>query len=193
MTATIKERTIYLCQGNHCVERGAAKIRDLFKKTLEEHQYLNGVKIQSIECQKLCKFGPIAIIKPDNILYVNLNGDTINKIIEEHMSNDKIVDELLFRDPKTGTICRSLKEAQHRLKGKKKSKKFTTRTEKTSPNNEEKARLKEKKAKLKEQNKNEIKALKKQLKLKYKQELKEKKAQVKNKFKKSKVKIKSQQ
>ncbi len=199
MTATIKEREILVCQGHHCEERGSRSIYELFTQSLEAYHLKEKVKILSVACQKFCKVGPLVIIKPDNVLYVKLNKKAVDKIIQEHILKDKVLNEFLFKDPKTGAVYANSEEAKASLKGKKvevKSLKYQIKNTTTEPKVEKqqgknKQKLKEQQKRLKEQKKAEFKALKAQLKEKYKRELKEKKAQSKEKLRLQKEKMKS--
>ena len=112
----IKERTILICKGKHCLNKDSEKLCNILEKTLEEKNLNLKVSIEYGNCQHLHMFGPIIIIKPDNILYVEVTPNDIEEIITEHIINNKIVERLLLRDPKTDEIIKDYEDAQKVVK-----------------------------------------------------------------------------
>jgi len=119
----IKERSILICKGKHCSNKGSENICNVLEKTLKEKKFTDKVSIDYGHCQHLHLFGPIMIIKPDNILYVEINPNDIEEIITQHIINNRIVKRLLLRDPKTDEIIKDYEDAQKIVKSLKKEKK----------------------------------------------------------------------
>lgn len=69
----IKERSILICKGKNCSNMGSENIYNMVEKTLNEKNLNVKVSVEYGNCQHLHMFGPIMIIKPDNILYVEVN------------------------------------------------------------------------------------------------------------------------
>lgn len=116
----IKERTILICKGKHCTNKGSENICNVLEETLKEKELTDKVSIDYGLCQHLHIFGPIMIIKPDNILYVEVNPNDIEEIINEHIINNRIVERLLLRNPKTDEIIKDYEDAQEVVKSYKK-------------------------------------------------------------------------
>ncbi len=116
----IKERTILICKGKHCTNKGSENICNVLEETLKEKELTDKVSIDYGLCQHLHIFGPIMIIKPDNILYVEVNLNDIEEIINEHIINNRIVERLLLRNPKTDEIIKDYEDAQEVVKSYKK-------------------------------------------------------------------------
>ncbi len=88
----------------------------MVEKTLKENDLNVKVSVEYGNCQHLHMFGPIIIIKPDNVLYVEITPNDIEEIITEHIINNKIVERLLLRDPETDEIIKDYEDAQKAVK-----------------------------------------------------------------------------
>ncbi len=97
---TIK-RTIMICSGASCQTKQKTKFLDLLKKTLESYQLTDTIDVIKTGCFGMCGQGPIIKVMPDDIVYVKIQKDDIQQIVEDHLINDKIVDRLLYVDPVT--------------------------------------------------------------------------------------------
>lgn len=118
-----KNISILVCRGKNCSNKGSENICNILEKTLEEKNLDIKVSVEYGSCQHLHMFGPIIIIKPDNILYVKLTPNDIEEIITEHIINNRIVERLLLRNPKTDEIKKDYEDAQRMVKALKKEKK----------------------------------------------------------------------
>ena len=185
-----RDLTILICKGSHCIEKGADDIHKIFKKLLKENNLSNRVKIEEMDCQKFCKFGPIIIINPDKILYVNLKPDDIQDIIGQHIEDKKIVSKLLYRDSKTGKTYESIDQI-HAAKLEKKLRKKNV-THSFLKDEKSKAEYKHQKNLIKAQKKALIKKLKMELKDKTINDYNLKKEQIKREIKVQKEKLKAQ-
>ena len=119
----IKEISVLVCRGKHCSNKGAENICNIVEKTLKEKNLNVKVSVDYGSCQHLHMFGPIIIVKPDNVLYVEVTPNDIEEIITEHIINNRIVERLLLRDPKTYEIIKDYENAQKIVKALKKEKK----------------------------------------------------------------------
>ncbi len=45
----------------------------------------------------MCKKGPIAVVYPDGVWYHSVNKDAIDKIIQRHLIEGKVVEENLIK------------------------------------------------------------------------------------------------
>ncbi len=119
----IKEISVLVCRGKYCSNKGAENLCNMWEKTLKEKNLNVKVSVEYGSCQHLHMFGPIIIVKPDNILYVEVTPKDIEEIITEHIINNRIVERLLLRDPKTNEIIKDYEDAQKIVKALKKEKK----------------------------------------------------------------------
>ncbi len=108
----LKERTIILCTSKHCNGKGSEEISQVLEKILKEKSLNKEILVEYSKCHHLHRYGPIIIIKPDNVLYTYVNTDNIEEIVNQHLINDKIVEKLLFKHPETGNIIKDYDEAR---------------------------------------------------------------------------------
>lgn len=112
------KKRIIICAGTACVANGSLKIKDQFNKILEKKEIsvtieLNDENKQNITksgCQGFCQMGPLVTILPDNILYTKVKVDDVKEIIEETIIKNRVIERLLYKNPKTNSSCKNSNE-----------------------------------------------------------------------------------
>ncbi len=105
-------RILRICRGTGCNSLNAGEIYETLTKLLHENGLSQYINIKSTGCHGFCQVGPTIIIDPDNVLYVSLKVKDIQDIVEQHLKRDEIVNELLYKDPKTGKSIKNMEEIQ---------------------------------------------------------------------------------
>ncbi len=90
----------------------AGSIHEELKNLIIENNLEDYVKIKRTGCHGFCQVGPTIIVKPDNVLYNHLEIQDLEEIIEKHIKNDKIVESLLYKEPKSGDFIRNMDNIQ---------------------------------------------------------------------------------
>ncbi|MFO8017112.1 MAG: NADH-ubiquinone oxidoreductase-F iron-sulfur binding region domain-containing protein [Promethearchaeia archaeon] len=101
------EKTILICRGTGCNSLNAEILHEELKNQIEIHKLTDSVKIKLTGCHGFCQVGPTLIIQPDDVLYVHLEKKNIETIVTSHLQNGKIVESLLYEDPKTAERIKS--------------------------------------------------------------------------------------
>jgi (2Fe-2S) ferredoxin len=112
MSNSVKNRTIRVCRGTGCNSLNAGEIYDTLTELINENKLSQFITIKLTGCHGFCQVGPTVIIDPDNVIYVNLKAKNIKDIVERHLIRDEIVEELLYKDPKTGANIKTIEEIQ---------------------------------------------------------------------------------
>ncbi|MCP4760130.1 MAG: NADH-quinone oxidoreductase subunit NuoF [archaeon] len=97
-----EKRTILICRGTGCNSSKAPKIHELLDEGIVSNNLMESVHVKLTGCHGFCQMGPIMVIQPDNVMYVQLKPEDVDEIIKLHLIEGKIVENLLYEDPKTG-------------------------------------------------------------------------------------------
>ena len=92
---------ITVCGGTGCHAYGCLKVAKAFEEGIKEQNLQNLVDVRTTGCHGFCERGPIVVIQPDGIFYQRVQIPNIKEIIEETIKGKKIIDRLLYVDPRT--------------------------------------------------------------------------------------------
>ena len=87
---------ILVCGGTGCTSNKSMEIITELRKEIKNHK-LENVHVIMTGCFGLCSKGPIIVIRPSDVFYAMSKVSDAKRIIEEHIINHKIVDELLCK------------------------------------------------------------------------------------------------
>jgi NADH-quinone oxidoreductase subunit F len=82
--------------------KGSLDVIEELRKSLKEHDLEQEVDIRVTGCHGFCQVEPIVIVNPENILYQNVKPEDAGEIVSASIINKKVIDRLLYVDPKTG-------------------------------------------------------------------------------------------
>ncbi len=88
-------KQIRVCGGTGCLSAHSDKVRDKFVELLPDTEITFDVKLTG--CRGFCSQGPVVMV--DDTFYTNVSVDSVEKIVEKHIKNDEIVEELLYSMP----------------------------------------------------------------------------------------------
>ncbi|MBI2850866.1 MAG: NAD(P)H-dependent oxidoreductase subunit E [Chloroflexi bacterium] len=93
---------IAVCGGTGCHALGNRSIIDAFKAEIKKRTLQAKVNIRETGCPGFCEAGPIVVIYPEEICYVQVTPEDASDIISETVVGKKVIDRLVYTDPKTG-------------------------------------------------------------------------------------------
>jgi NADH:ubiquinone oxidoreductase subunit F (NADH-binding)/(2Fe-2S) ferredoxin/Pyruvate/2-oxoacid:ferredoxin oxidoreductase delta subunit len=93
---------IAVCTGTGCLALGAAKVVVALKNEIKTHGLeTKVVDIRETGCPGFCERGPIVVIYPEEICYLQVQPDDAEEIISQTIVDKKVIDRLLYVDPIT--------------------------------------------------------------------------------------------
>ena len=97
-----KAKTIItICGGTGCHAYGCLKVAKAFEEEIRKQSLHRQVSVRTTGCHGFCERGPIVVIQPAGIFYQRVKVPDIQEIVTETIKNKKILDRLLYVDPRT--------------------------------------------------------------------------------------------
>ncbi len=93
---------ITLCSGTACHATGSEKIASAIEQEIEKQGLEAEVDFRRTGCHGFCERGPIVVIYPEEICYLQIKPEDIPEIISQTVKEKKVIERLLYTDPTTG-------------------------------------------------------------------------------------------
>ena len=114
-----EKKKIIVCGGAGCVSKGANKVYEKLVKVMSEKKLNYTVKLEKCNegdsirltksgCHGFCEVGPLVRIEPQGWLYVKVNENDCEDIIEKTMLNGECVERLCYTE--NGVVYKEKKE-----------------------------------------------------------------------------------
>ena len=95
-------RQVLICTGPRCTQNGEGEA--LFNALQAKFRAAglgvdagpDRVKRTRTGCVAACQGGPIVAVQPDGVWYYNVNAANMDRIIDEHLKNGRVVEDLVF-------------------------------------------------------------------------------------------------
>jgi NADH-quinone oxidoreductase subunit F len=91
------------------VASGADEVIAAFEKEIEAKGLSATVSTKGTGCPGFCEQGPVVVIYPEEICYLQVQAKDVPEIVEQTIENKQVVERLCFKDPATGE--RAVKES----------------------------------------------------------------------------------
>lgn len=76
------ERHLFACTGNHCNQKGAAKVINRLRFELMRRKLNTRVLLNTCGTIDLCDIGPNIVVYPDNIVFSNVEENDVPDIVK---------------------------------------------------------------------------------------------------------------
>ena len=93
---------ITLCSGTACQAFGGERIAITIEEEIENRGLKTEVGFRRTGCHGFCEKGPIVVIYPEEICYLQVSPEDIPEIFSQTVQEKKVIDRLLYTDPNTG-------------------------------------------------------------------------------------------
>ena len=105
-------REILVCGVSGCLSSKSDLIIENLRACIAINELEKEVVVKKTGCFGFCEKGPIVKIIPDNVLYMEVKPEDAKEIVESHLVNGKIVERLLFIEPRTKEKIKEEKDMQ---------------------------------------------------------------------------------
>jgi len=92
---------ITLCSGTACHASGSAEVAASIEQELKKQKLSDKVDFRMTGCHGFCERGPIVVIHPEGICYLQIKPEDVPEIISQTVKGKKVVERLLYTDPTT--------------------------------------------------------------------------------------------
>jgi len=92
---------ITLCSGTACNASGSGEIAASIQEEIKKQGLSAEVDFRRTGCHGFCERGPIIVIHPEEICYLQIQPKDVPEIISLTMKEKKVIERLLYTDPNT--------------------------------------------------------------------------------------------
>jgi NADH-quinone oxidoreductase subunit F len=93
---------IAICAGTGCLAFGAQEVIDTFRAEIERQGLQAEVDTRATGCPGFCERGPVVVIQPAGICYLQVKPKDVAEIVECTVGRGELVERLCYADPDTG-------------------------------------------------------------------------------------------
>ena len=97
-----KPRCVTICSGTGCLATGATNLAATFQQEIEKRGLEQKVAVQRTGCHGFCERGPIVVILPESICYLDTRVKDVPEIVDKSIVNGEVIQRLLYVDTESG-------------------------------------------------------------------------------------------
>ncbi|MCL2766248.1 MAG: (2Fe-2S) ferredoxin domain-containing protein, partial [Peptococcaceae bacterium] len=97
-----KKPCVSICAGAGCVATGANEVIAAFKEEISKQGLEAEVDSKGTGCPGFCERGPVVVIYPEEICYLQVAPADVPEIVSETIKGKKVVERLVYSDKITG-------------------------------------------------------------------------------------------
>jgi len=92
---------ITLCSGTACHASGSEEVAASIGEEIKKQGLSGKVDFRKTGCHGFCERGPIIVIHPEKICYLQIKPEDVPEIISQTIKGKKVIERLLYTDPAT--------------------------------------------------------------------------------------------
>jgi NADH-quinone oxidoreductase subunit F len=104
---------LLVCSGAGCVSSGCKDVRDALIAALEEAGLSEQTVVYETGCIGTCDLGPSLVVEPDDVFYIKLKPDDMTRIVNQHLVNGRIIEQLCYYDREKETRVKHLSDVEY--------------------------------------------------------------------------------
>jgi NADH:ubiquinone oxidoreductase subunit F (NADH-binding)/(2Fe-2S) ferredoxin/ferredoxin len=92
---------ITLCSGTACLASGSGEVAASIEEEIKKQGLSGKVDFRRTGCHGFCEKGPIIVIHPEEICYLQIEPKDVPEIVSQTIKEKKVIERLLYTDPTT--------------------------------------------------------------------------------------------
>ncbi len=101
-----------VCSGTGCVASGIGLVKECLEKELARRDLQREIEVIPTGCNGFCALGPVMVVYPEGIFYVQVKPDDIPHLVEEHFLKGRPVEKLMYKEPVQKTTVPLMRDIQ---------------------------------------------------------------------------------
>ncbi len=93
---------IAICAGMGCLSLSNGSVISAFEEEVDKKDLKARVDVRATGCHGFCEKGPMVVIYPEEICYVEVTPKDVPEIVSQTVLGKKVIDRLIYTDPDTG-------------------------------------------------------------------------------------------
>jgi NADP-reducing hydrogenase subunit HndC len=93
---------IAICAGMGCLSLDNGSVISAFEKEINKKKLKTKVDMRATGCHGYCEKGPLVVIYPEEICYVEVAPKDVPEIVSQTVLGKKVIDRLIYADPDSG-------------------------------------------------------------------------------------------
>ena len=101
---------IAICAGMDCHDISNGSLISAFEAEINNQDLKTKVDIRATGCHGYCEKGPMVVIYPEEICYMQVKPEDVPEIISQTVMGKTVIDRLVYTDPESGKSAAHLSE-----------------------------------------------------------------------------------
>jgi len=99
-----------VCGGTGCHASGSLSVKKALVDELQNRGLADEIKVVETGCNGFCAMGPIMVVYPEGLIYMQITPEDIPEMVEEHFIKGRPVERLFYREPETAEVIPTMQE-----------------------------------------------------------------------------------
>ena len=101
---------LLICGGTGCHASGSILVRKALVDELQNRGLADEIKVVETGCNGFCAMGPIIVVYPEGIVYMQVQPEDIPEMVEEHFIKGRPLERLFYKEPETAEVIPTMQE-----------------------------------------------------------------------------------
>ena len=101
MAEAVHQTEVLVCSGTHCAISGSGDLYDAFVREVQRRGLDGEARVATTGCRGFCSVGPVVMVYPHGILYINVQPEDVPELVEETLVKGRVVERLAYTEPES--------------------------------------------------------------------------------------------